>query len=82
MTNDSTRITLKSDKTTGITRFPSESDIQGVAFNLGLIASKNPNLAVSILKIYEAASKIKMNDPTYPDEDFSLAFEEIKKLIN
>lgn len=79
MADDITKITLKVNKATGITNSP---DIQGVAFNLGFIASKNPNLAVSILKAYKLASAIKIDDLSQPDEDFSLAFEEIKKLIN
>jgi hypothetical protein len=78
MSTDTAKITLKRDKATGITNNP---DIQGVAFNLSFIASKNPNLAVSILKAYKTASKIKPSDPSQPDEDFSLAFDEVKKLI-
>ncbi len=82
MANDSTRITLKSGKATGITEFPSEADIQGVGFNLGYIASKDPTLAVDILKDYERAKKITQDSPTHPDEDYSLAFEEVKKLFS
>lgn len=82
MADDITRITLKNDKATGITKFPSEADIQGVAFNLGFIASKDPTLAVSILKDFEKAKTITQNSPAHPDEDYSLAFDEIKKLFN
>lgn len=82
MANDNTRITLKSDKATGITEFPSEADIQGVGFNLGYIAAKDPTLVVDILKDYERAKKITKDSPAHPDEDYSLAFEEVKKLFN
>lgn len=78
MSADTTRITLKKDKAIGITNSP---NIQGIAFNLSFIASKNPNLAVSILKAYKEASEIRQGDSSQPDEDFSLAFDEIKKLI-
>lgn len=80
MAKNSTHITLKDDKATGITQFEGV-DIQGVAFNIGFIASKNPTLAATILKNYREAFAIKADDPSHPDEDYSLAFEEIKKLI-
>lgn len=82
MAQDRTHITLKEDKATGITQPEGDADIQGVAFNVGFIASKNPALAVTILKNYKEAFAIKAADPSHPDEDYSLAFEEIKKLVD
>lgn len=81
MAQDSTRIALKQDKATGINQPEGNAGIQGVAFNISFIASKNPALAATILKNYKEAFAIKADDPSHPDEDYSLAFEEIKKLV-
>lgn len=82
MADDITRITLKQGKATGITQPGNTPDIQGVAFNISFIASKNPTLAAAILKNYQEAFDISPSDPQYPDEDYSLALDEIKKLID
>lgn len=81
MSNDIRRITLKANKAIGITKPIEDSPIQGVAFNLAFIAQKDPNLSVKILTLYQDASQLESDGPTAPDEDFSLALEELKKLI-
>ncbi len=81
MSNDIRRITLKADKAIGITKPFDGSSVQGVAFNLAFIAQKNPTLAVSILELYQQASTIDASDPAHPDEDYTLAFDELKKLF-
>lgn len=78
MTDKITHITLKDNKATGI----AVGNVPSVAFNLLFIASKNPTLAAQILTLYKEAFAIKEDDPSHPDEDFSLAFEEVKKLID
>ena len=77
-----TQIVIKSGKPTGLSSRAFGANIDGVAFNLEYIASKNPTLAAQIAKNYKEASEITDSTPKHPDEDFDLAFEDFKDLLN
>lgn len=51
----STKITLHSDRTTGISSSHRGANIDGLAFNLTLISNTNPKLAQKIFELYETA---------------------------
>jgi hypothetical protein len=76
-----TEITIKSDKPTGLSSRAYGAKLDGVAFNLAFIASKNPTLATAILNSYKEAAALSANDPAHPDEDFDLAFSDLTDLL-
>lgn len=75
-----TKLTIHENRATGITSSAFGSNINAMGFNLLFIASKNPRLAVEIMKLYAEAQKIKASDPNAPDEDFSLFSQQLSKL--
>lgn len=78
---NSSKLTIKADKATGITSSTHGSRVDAVGFNVAFILQKNPTLAVNILKLYKEASEIKASDPSHPDEDFDLALEAMKDVL-
>lgn len=76
----STRLTIREDRPTGISSSAFGSNVNAMGFNILFIASKNPRLAVEIMKLYAEAEKIKASDPNAPDEDFSLFSQQLSKL--
>ena len=76
-----TQITIKSDKPIGIASRANGANLDGVAFNLEFIASKNPTLAIAILKSYKEVAALSENDSVHPDEDFNLAFSDLEDLL-
>lgn len=79
---DKSQISIQSDSSTAATSSAMGANINALAFNIDLIAQKNPNLAIEILKLYEKAKAIKPNDPAGPEEDFSLALEQLGKVLD
>lgn len=80
MTND-THITIKKDKPTGISSTIHGSNINAIGFNIDFIATKNPNLAVSIMGLYKQADSIRVEDNSMPEEDYKLAIQKLSELI-
>ena len=76
-----TRIILKAGKAVGISSRAYGSNIDGVAFNLDFIVSKNPVLATTILSLLKEASALSETDPAHPEEDFGLAFDNLKNQL-
>lgn len=74
-------ISIKANKPTGLSSRVYGGNVDAVAFNIDFIASKNPSLAIAILKLYKEASALKEDDPSSPEEDYSLALDEIKDLL-
>lgn len=79
---DESQITMKSDNPTAITSTAMGSNVNALAFNLDLIASKNPDLAIAIMELYEKAKSIDSNDPDSRDQDFALALKRLSELFN
>lgn len=79
---DESRITMKSDNPTAITSTAMGSNVNALAFNLDLIASKNPDLAIAIMELYEQAKRIDSNNPASNDQDFALALKQLSELFN
>lgn len=72
-----TQIQLKDTSPTGISSRAEGANIDGLAFNITFIASRNPMLAVELLKLYEKAHVIKQDDSPHPDEDFATALDNL-----
>jgi hypothetical protein len=79
---DESRITMKSDNPTAITSTAMGSNVNALAFNLDLIASKNPDLAIAIMELYEQAKSIDSSDSVSTDQDFALALKRLSELFN
>jgi hypothetical protein len=58
------------------------SNVNALAFNLDLIASKNPDLAIAIMELYEQAKSIDSSDSVSTDQDFALALKRLSELFN
>lgn len=80
MSND-THLLISSDTPTGASSTAHDANINAVGFNLDFIASKNPNLAIAIMGLYNQAKQIHPDDPSQPDEDFDLALEQLRDLL-
>ena len=80
MTND-THIKIKKDKPTGISSTIHGSNINAIGFNIDFIATKNPNLAISIMRLYKQADSIRVEDDSMPEEDYKLAIQKLSELI-
>jgi hypothetical protein len=78
--NNSTQLTIRRDRPTAISSYIYKGGLDAVGFNLAFIALKNPRLAVTILNVYNEASKVKENDPQAPDEDLELFTKALKSL--
>lgn len=78
---DVTNISIKSGKSTGIAGAAMGANLNGIAFNIDFIASKNPTLAIAIMELYEKAIAIKEDTPTSPLEDYDLALEKLSHLF-
>ena len=76
-----TQITIKSDRPIGISSRAHGAKLDGVAFNIAFIASKNPTLATAILRSYKEAAALVESDPAHPDEDFDLAIADLEDLL-
>lgn len=75
-----TKLSIHEDQATGIASSVFGSNIDAMGFNLLFIASKNPKLAIEVMKLYAEARKIQASDPNAPDEDFSLFSQQLNKL--
>jgi hypothetical protein len=73
-------VTIHSDKAVGLSSRMHGANVDAIAFNIDLIAQKNPTKAVEILELYKAVRDITPDTPAHPDEDFGLAADQIKEL--
>ena len=78
---DVTHISIKSGKSTGIASIATGANLNGIAFNIDFIASKNPTIAVDVMELFEKANAIKEDTPKSPIEDYDLALEKLKDIF-
>jgi hypothetical protein len=76
-----TSITVRSDKTVGVSSRLHGANIDAIVFNVDLIAEKNPTKAVQILDLYNDVKDITPESLPQPDEDFGLAAEKINETL-
>lgn len=77
-----TSVSVREDKATGSSSRVHGASNDVVAFNVDLIASKKPSVAVRILDLYEEVKDITPDTPAQPDEDFGLAADKLRKVID
>jgi hypothetical protein len=79
----STKLNIREDCPTAISSSVHGSNFDAIGFNIAFLASRDPKLAIEIIKLYARAHKIQESDPQAPDEDFALFADEVTKtLIN
>ena len=76
------QVRVNDDSPTGISSKVHGANIDALAFNISLIASKNPALALKILELYNEAHEISPDDPPHPEEDYSITLEKLKDIFN
>lgn len=76
-----TDVSIRSDKAIGISSRAHGANIDAVAFNIDLIAAKQPTKAVEILNLYKEVKDITPETSPQPDEDFGLASDQINKTV-
>ena len=59
MSSTVTKITLKSDRATGISATHNGANINGMAFNVDYIAQMSMDMAESIMSLYEAVRSLE-----------------------
>lgn len=79
MTNE-TRITIKSDNPIAISSSAHGANINALGFNIDLIASKNPKLAIEIMSLYDRAKEAHADNSVQSDADFRLALKRLSDL--
>lgn len=77
-----TQVGVRSDSAIGIASSGYGANIDAVAFNLTLIASKRPTKAAEILNLFDELRTITPESVTQPDENFNLASERIRKSLD
>lgn len=77
----SSQIKINDDAPTGIASQAHGMNTDAVAFNISFITSKNPTLALQIMKLYREAHKISASDPPYPEEDYKAALNDLQALF-
>ncbi len=76
----STKLSIREDRPTGLASSAHGSNVNAVGFNLFFIATRNPKLAIEIMKLYAQARLIQENDSPAPDEDYALYADELRKM--
>ena len=80
MSDEVTHIKISQDDAARVSSTAQGANINAIVFNLDFIASKNPTLALELMKLYERAHAISLDDPQYPDEDYRAALDNLKDL--
>jgi hypothetical protein len=76
-----TKLQIREDRPTAISSSTIGSNVDAIGFNIAVIATKNPRLAVEIIRLYTEAHDIQESDPKALDEDFELFTEALQTLL-
>lgn len=76
----STKLTIREDRPTALTSSAHGSNLDAIGFNIIFLASRNPKLAIEVMKLYALAHTVQENDPIAPNEDFALFANELRKM--
>ncbi len=80
MSDEITHIKISQDDAARVSSTAQGANINAIVFNLDFLASKNPTIALELMKLYEKAHAISPDDPQYPDEDYRAALDKLKEL--
>ncbi|MGH7157469.1 MAG: hypothetical protein ACREGD_00095 [Candidatus Saccharimonadales bacterium] len=77
----STKLNIREDRPTGLASSAHGSNLDAIGFNIAFLATRNPKLAIEVMKLYALAHQVQENDPSVPDEDFALFADEVAKIL-
>jgi hypothetical protein len=77
-----TQLQIREDRPTAISSAAFGANLNAFGFNIDLIATKNPKLAITLINDYGDAHSIKASDPDAPSEDYELFIEAMKRLVS
>jgi len=77
----STKLNIREDRPTAISSSVHGSNLDAIGFNIAFLASRDPKLAIEIMKLYAQAHKLQESDPQAPDEDFALFADEVARTL-
>lgn len=77
-----TKLNIREDRPTAISSSAHGSNLDAIGFNVLFLATRDPKLAIEILKLYALAHKVGENDPKAPEEDFALFADELRKILS
>lgn len=77
----STNLNIREDRPTAISSSAYGSSLDVIGFNIAFLASRDPKLAIEIMKLYARAHEIQVSDPQAPDEDFALFADEVTQTL-
>ena len=80
MSDEITHIKISQDEAARVSSTAQGANINAIVFNIDFIASKNPTLALELMKLYKRAHAISPDDPEYPEEDYRVALDKLKDL--
>lgn len=79
---EETRIKIKPNSPVAISSTVNGANINALGFNIDLIASKNPNLAIEIMRLFELAKQINSSNNKRSDEDFATAIQQLAGIFD
>lgn len=77
----STKLNVREDRPTAISSSVHGSNLDAIGFNIAFLASRDPKLAIEVMKLYARAHKVQVSDPQAPDEDFALFADEVTRTL-
>ncbi len=77
----STKLNVREDRPTAISSSVHGSNLDAIGFNIAFLASRDPKLAIEVMKLYARAHEIQESDPQAPDEDFALFADEVTRML-
>lgn len=77
----STNLNIREDRPTAISSSAYGSNLDAIGFNIAFLASRDPKLAIEIMKLYARAHEVQESDPQAPDEDFALFADEVTQAL-
>jgi len=62
----STKLNIREDRPTAISSSAYDSNLDAIGFNIAFLASRDPGLAIEIMKLYARAHQIREDYPPAP----------------
>ena len=75
-----TKLSIRSDMATSISSSQHGANLDAIGFNVNLLLTRRPLLAVDLMRLYHEARDIFAEAPVAPAEDFHVAEESFQRL--
>ncbi len=77
----STKLNIREDRPTALSSSAHGSNLDAIGFNIAFLAARNPKLAIELIRLYDEAHRVQVDDPEAPEEDFALFIEALADLM-